>query len=242
MWKKLWVIVSAVLGCASAQAQIPVTDMLSIQQQIQQVVAWGQQLTAMQSQLTQQQQMYQSMNGSRGMGQLFNDPSLKNTLPTNWQQVYDAIKNGGYAGLTGNAKTIRDSNAIYNCAGRTGSQAGTQSAQSVSTLCQGGLNRAAQDEAFAQDAYAASQSRLDNIQNLMGQINESSDPKAIADLQARIQAEQAMIQNEQTKLQMFKMLADAKHEQMNQQKYETSMKDFQNPSAARDGSLSPVQF
>ncbi|MFK3907433.1 type IV secretion system protein [Pseudomonas monteilii] len=43
----------------------------------------------------------------------------------------------------------------------------------------------------------------------MGQINQTQDPKWIAGLQGPIAAEQAMIQKEQTKLQMFQMVAEA---------------------------------
>jgi type IV secretion system protein VirB5 len=43
----------------------------------------------------------------------------------------------------------------------------------------------------------------------MSRINATQDPKAIAELQGRIAIEQAKIQNEQTKLQMFQMVAQA---------------------------------
>lgn len=200
-----------------AYAQIPVTDAASLVQQIQQVAAWGQQIQGMKDQLTQQQQLFSSMNGTRGIGQLLNNPALKNTLPANWQQVYGAIQSGGYAGLTGSAKAIRDANAIYQC------QSG--SADSIAR-CNRDLNKTAQDKAFANDAYGAAQLRLDNIQALMGQIDNATDAKQIQDLQVRMQAEQAMIQNEQTKLTMFKMMADAEDKLIAQQKREQDMKDY----------------
>jgi type IV secretion system protein VirB5 len=67
-------------------------------------------------------------------------------------------------------------------------------------------------------AYQASIQRLNNIQGLMGQINSSTDPKAIADLQARIQGEQAAIQNEQTKVQLMAMLQKSEDGLIEQQK------------------------
>ena len=202
------------IGTAKTYAQIPVIDATSIKQQIEQVAAWGKQISAMKDQLTQAQKLHDALNGTRGIGMLLNDPTLKNALPANWQQVYSAIQSNGYKGLTGSAKAIRDSNMIYNCEGQTGA---------AYALCQRDLNQSAQDEAYAQEAYMAAQKRLDNIQNLMGQINSATDAKTIADLQARMQAEQAMIQNEQTKLQMFKMIADAKRAQIDQQKREADV-------------------
>ena len=69
--------------------------------------------------------------------------------------------------------------------------------------------KGAQDKGFALDAYDAAKSRVNQIDQLMAKINDTSDPKAIAELQARIAAEQANIQNEQTKLQMYSMVAAA---------------------------------
>lgn len=203
----------------NAHAQIPVTDVASLTQQIQQVAAWAQQIQGMKDQLTQQQQLFNSMNGARGIGQLLNNPELKNALPADWQKVYSSIQSGGYAGLTGAAKVIRDANAIYDC--NTG-------APGTVARCNRELNKVAQDKAFASDAYAAAQRRLDNIQALMGQIDNTSDAKQIFELQARMQAENAMIQNEQTKLIMFKMMADSEDKLIAQQKREQDMKDMSN--------------
>ena len=69
--------------------------------------------------------------------------------------------------------------------------------------------KGAQDKGFALDAYNAAKSRINQIDQLMQKINQTQDPKAIAELQARIGAEQANIQNEQTKLQMYSMVAAA---------------------------------
>ena len=76
---KKWMLAFVVwFGLVSgAHAQIPVTDVASLTQQIQQVVSWGQQLQQMKSQLQQQQQMYQSMSGGRGLGSLLNNPTLR---------------------------------------------------------------------------------------------------------------------------------------------------------------------
>lgn len=231
---KNWIggVVLLVTTC-SVSAQIPVTDVASLTQQMQQVVSWGQQLQQMKSQIDQQKQQFEALSGSRGLGSLLNNPLLKNALPQDWQKVYSAVQNGGYKGLTGAAKAIRDANKIYDCSNLAGS---------TQALCEREAVKSAQDKAFAQNAYDSAQARLDNIQNLMGEINNTQDPKAIAEMQARMQAEQAMIQNEQTKLAMFNMLVEAERGLIEQQKRETSMRDLQRPSKARDGSLKAVQF
>jgi len=43
----------------------------------------------------------------------------------------------------------------------------------------------------------------------MQQIDATQDPKGIAELQARIQSESTLVSNEMTRLQLFRMLADA---------------------------------
>ena len=75
---------------------------------------------------------------------------------------------------------------------------------------------------MALKTYDGAQSRLDNINTLISKINTSTDPKAIQDLQARIGAEQALVSNESTKLQMVSQLSrseeklvDEKRKQMN---------------------------
>jgi type IV secretion system protein VirB5 len=60
-----------------------------------------------------------------------------------------------------------------------------------------------------QQAYATSSSRFASIQQLIGAIPTATDQKGILELQARIQAEQGMLQNEQTKLQVLFQLVQA---------------------------------
>lgn len=232
--KKLIALVAFLLlgGWTPAHAQIPVTDVMSLTQQIQQVAAWGQQIEAMRNQITNQQQLYGSLNGSRGIGQLLNNPALRDTLPANWQQVYASVMSGGYAGLTGPAKSIRDTNAIYQCPSTL--------PQDQLQRCYREMNKTAQDKAFANDAYAASQKRLDNIQALMGQIDNASDQKTILDLQARIQSEQAMVQNEQTKLQMFKMMSEAEDKLIAQQKHEQDLVDISRTGRSANSWKPPI--
>ncbi|WP_167792551.1 type IV secretion system protein [Photobacterium damselae] len=82
----------------------------------------------------------------------------------------------------------------------------------------------AQDQAFAQAAYSKSQERVSQIEGLMQEINRTRDPKAIAEINGRIQAEQALIQNEQTKLSLYQASAEAEERILKQQEDESAMK------------------
>ena len=88
----------------------------------------------------------------------------------------------------------------------------------------GGFRPHAPDKGFALDAYEKAKSRINQIDQLMSKINDTSDPKAIAELQGRIAAEQANIQNEQTKLQMYQMVAAAEDRVQQQRQKEINAK------------------
>ncbi len=226
----LILLISSVTG-VKAQG-VPVIDAMSVANGIEQIVWWGKQLDAMKNQIENQQRLYSSMNGARGFGRLLNDPALRDYIPGNWQGVYEQIQSGGFNGLTGAARAIRNANAIYECGGKVGP---------ALKLCERELAKAAQDKAYAQQAYDSAKTRIDQIQGLIEQIDSTTDSKTIQELNARIAGENAMLQNEQTKLTLFKMLSEAEEKLISQQKRETSMKD-----AAKRGSVSsgmtPLSF
>lgn len=153
-------------------------------------------------QIDQMKQQYQSITGSRGMGGIMDNPALRDYLPQDWQQVYDSVRDGGYAGLTGRGKQVYAANKTFDSCSFINSR-------DVQRACEARAVKPSQDKAVALDAYDAAKSRLSQIDGLMSRINATQDPKAVAELQGRIAIEQAKIQNEQTKLQMFQMVAQA---------------------------------
>jgi type IV secretion system protein VirB5 len=189
---------------------IPVFDAASVVQAITAV-------QELKSQVEQQKQLYSALNGNRGMGTLLNNPALRNYLPDDWRQVYDTLNRGDVAGLTGTAAQIRKANQIFDCAK-------VQNAQDK-LLCNRSAGLSAAQKSFGLNAYDQSTKRMDQIESLMKQINQTSDAKSIAELNARLQAENAMIQNEQIKLQMFSELSRAEENLLKQQQREQAMAD-----------------
>ncbi|MGC3292830.1 type IV secretion system protein, partial [Pseudomonas aeruginosa] len=57
--------------------------------------------------------------------------------------------------------------------------------------CEAQAEKPSQDKAVALDAFDAAKSRLQQNDGLMNRINQTQDPKAIAELQGRIAIEQA---------------------------------------------------
>lgn len=205
---------TAMLSANSFAAGIPVFDAANVMQAITSV----QQLKA---QLEQQKQIYQAMNGSRGMGNLLNDPALRSYLPTDWQKVYDQMAKGNMEGLTGSALEIRKANQVFDC----------EKLQDASSRyqCEVQAGKVVQDKAFGMAAYEQSVRRVNQIEALMRRINETSDAKAIAELNARLQAENALIQNEQIKLQMFQYLSQAEDKAIEQRKRERTLELMKQP-------------
>lgn len=199
---------------SSAHAGIPVIDGANLAQSIQQVLAWAQQYQQMAEQIQQAQQQlqqlettYQSMTGSRGLGSLLNNPGLPQYLPDEWKTVYQSASGGGYSGISGALSQILADEQLV------GSVAAIEQ-----QIMQRSREAAATDKAIGLRAYDGAKARLTQIEVLMGQINGTSDPKAIAELQARIQAEQAAINNEATKLQMIAMLQQAEQRLIDEQR------------------------
>lgn len=185
---------------------------------IEDIAKYIEQIEQMKSQLTQMQQQYQALTGSRNLGEILNNPALKDYLPADWQDVYSKVASGGYKGLTGSAAAIRDANALFDtCAKKAGSD---------KTLCERAASKAAQDKAFAIESFDKAKSRWDQIAGLMRQINSTTDPKSIAELQARITAETAAVQNEQTKMQLYAMTAQAEDRLIQQQRREANAKTW----------------
>lgn len=227
----------------SAFAGIPVIDGVQISEhrmaQIEKMAKWVEQHAQMAMQIANQVEQIEqlkreleSMTGSRALGRIMNDPALKNYLPDGWEDAYNAVKDGGYGGLSGTAEAIYDANRIFDsCAFINDDE--------ERLVCEARAVKPSQDKGFALDAYDMAIDRISQIEDLMGEINNTTDPKSIAELQARIGAEQANIQNEQAKLQLYMMVTEADKELQLQRK-----REIQAAIWAREGGteIAPLSF
>lgn len=202
----------------SAQAQIPTTDVANLLQQ-------AQQLTQLKQQYDQMKQQYESFSGSRGMGNLLGNMELRKYLPAEWQTVYDNASYGNYGGASGAVRAARDANKVLSDADRaklTPQQRAELDRQ---------RNQSAVGMGMTQEAYKQSSNRIDQLGQLVSRINTASDPKAIMDLQARIQAEQTFLQNENIKLQLMGQMQLAEQRMNEQRSRERFMKTSGNSGA-----------
>ena len=164
-------------------------------------------------QLNELQATYRALNGVRGFGGRLYDPALRQYLPPEWTKVYDQAMSGGHAGISGPLEAIRSAERL-----------GGSISDAQASISARSRNAAMTDKAVGLRAFDGARARLGQIEQLMGQINLTRDPKGIAELQARIAVEQAAVQNETTKLQLVTMLQRAEERLIEQQKSDLSQR------------------
>jgi len=182
---------------SAAHAQVAVIDVASLTQLISEMQTLEQQLATARSQLASAQSQYQAITGSRGMGQLLAG-TPRNYLPTDWSSLLRALQgSGSYPALAADLQSALRAAAVLSA----------QQLSALSPAAGAQLSAARQAVALLQsvshEALANSSDRFAEIQQLIDAIAGARDQKAILELQARIAAEQGMLQNEHTKLQML---------------------------------------
>ena len=224
--KRALPMMACLVGLAVAppsNAQWAVVDVGAITQLIQEISYWKQQIQAMSSQLNQLQSTYNAMTGNRGMQNLLPiTPQTRNYLPTNWQGLIATLNglSGSYGALSAQLNSTLSANAIL-----TPAQLSRLSPQEQAQL-QSSRNSAALMQATSQQALQASSQRFTSLQQLINAIPTATDQKGALDLQARIAAEQVMLQNEQTKIQTLNQALQADERARQQRAQELSISNL----------------
>jgi type IV secretion system protein VirB5 len=200
----------ALSGTRPANAQWAVVDVGAIAQLMQEVKQMEQAVQTAQNQLNQAQQTYQSTTGGRGM-ELLLSGTVRNYLPSSWAQMSTALAGPIQATVNANAVLTTQQWAALSPA-----------EQQQMTAARG---NAALLQVAAQQAYATTSNRFASVQQLIGAIPTATDQKGILDLQARIAAEQGMLQNDQTKLQVLFQLVQAQELARRQRTHEQAIAD-----------------
>jgi len=188
----------------AARAQFAVIDVAAVTQLVTEVQNLEQTLTVARQHLSEAETELSSMRGDRGMEQLLAGTN-RNYLPGDWGQLTAALNDtsSAYAALSTGIQQALGEDAVL-----TAQQVATLSPDSQQQLA---ANRrtAALLQAVSRQALANASGRFADLQQLITSIGTARDQKGILDLTARIGAEQAMLQNEQTKLLMLVAAAQA---------------------------------
>ena len=187
------------LGGSAAHAQLAVYDAASYAKLIQQATTAVSQLNELKAQVTQGQQLFSSLNDASGVSKIagaLGVPSLRSFLPDT--SAFTAAAKGDFTALGAigvKADAIRSANRLYTAPADDPLGADLGAAG----------QRAARDLALGQSVTDAGAQRLEGLKDLQAAIDTAPNARAVMDLQARATTEQAMIANDQMRLQGIAM-------------------------------------
>jgi type IV secretion system protein VirB5 len=224
MTSRLLGLALATIGLCIAgpvHAAMAVIDVSAIRQLVQQVTTLRQQLTVARDQLHEAQQLYASTTGGRGMERLLAGET-RNYLPPDWRAMADVLdgRSASYGALA------TDLQALMRDAAVLGPGEVARLPVSLQARIDAARRSAGLDRLLARQALEATSGRFARLDGLIAAIGTASDPKAVMDLQARIQAEQAMLVNEQTKLAVLFQAAAAERQALELQARERAVRDL----------------
>ncbi|MFG1298022.1 P-type DNA transfer protein VirB5 [Xanthobacter sp. V13C-7B] len=201
---RIFLLTAAILGvpCTAGAQGIPVFDTTSIAKQVEQIAQLKSQLDTLKDQLTQDQKLYDSMNGLTNMSDVasaLNDPEVRNALPSNFSDVEGLLNGNGSGSLGSSAQRYLDANSTYQ------PSANDYYAQELAKV----QRRNAGELSVGERMYQTAAKRVDGLEELRKKISKSSDQKEVAALSARIQSESALLQNDMLRMQALKMVSDA---------------------------------
>jgi len=235
--KSVVLAVTTIVISNIVQAQIPVTvttDLPAIINQVQTMGQWAEQLLRMNKQFNQLKQTHNAMQGIRGMAQIANNPLSRKYLPSDYQSTLSLMnKTSSAANSVNSAANYGSLSSKMNALKRAAKLLDDDQLKGIgqnsnpAKLLASQQNQNATNRAIAETGYEQTSERTSNIQTLMDKVDDAPDAKDIADLSARIQAENAMLANEQSKLQTTAHLAAAQDQILNQQRSEISIRASQ---------------
>lgn len=182
----------AVSATTSAYASgIPVVDGAAIADRAikhaESIAKYVEQISVLKNQLDSQRRQLESLTGTRNLGDILNNPAIRQALPEDARRILRA----------GNA-TSGDFGEILKRIEREERLTGNYETDRKN-LDQRADNLALHSQALMEQTQKAMTARMTQVNSLQSQINQTQDPKAIADLQARLLVEQANIQVDQSR-------------------------------------------
>jgi type IV secretion system protein VirB5 len=208
---------ACILAANSAHAQFAVIDASSITQLMAQARILQSQLMTAENLLAQARNAFASTTGNRGMERLLYG-TQRNYLPTDWTSLQSAMQGGGtYGALSSTVAATLSADSILS----TQQLAGLPG--DVRQLLDSSRRLTALHQGLARVALANSSGRFSSLQQLINALPAAADQKGSLDLQARVAAENSMLQNEQTKLQTLYQLVQAEERANEQQLRERAL-------------------
>ncbi len=200
------------LSAGAAQAQMVVHDPTNYVKILQQAQTALDQLNELKTEVLQGKQLFDSFNTASGVGELAAElglPNLREVIPD--VSKLTTIGGGGDLAALGaigeRAGVIRDAQRLFSFDAATPRGAEFEAAG----------QRIARDLALGEAVSTAGAERLQGLKAINAAIDSAPNARAVLDLQARAAAEQAMIANDQMRLQGIAM-AQAAEDRLQRQR------------------------
>lgn len=162
------------------------------------------QLRVAQDQLNQAKQLYDSFNkrtNANDIGALLNTPQFRKVLPQQFSDIERLVAGQGGGNFADAMNQYLSQNRTY--AGNNGN-----------SYYQSELDRIARQtgakHSMGQAVYDTASQRVDALEELRTRISSATDVKETLDLSARLQAEQALLQNDVLRMQGLAMIQQAR--------------------------------
>jgi len=203
-------IMAAVLSASPATAQV-VFDPSVFARQLDQLIEMKKQVDTLTSQLqvardqlSEAKRLYDSVNkltNANDIGALLNTPQFRKVLPQQFSEIEKLVDGQGSGSFASAIDTYLSQNRAY-----TG--------KSANSYYQSELDRIAREtgakHSLGQAVYDTASQRIDALEELRRRISSASDAKEVLDLSARLQAEQALLQNDVLRMQGLAMIQQAR--------------------------------
>jgi type IV secretion system protein VirB5 len=199
------------LSAGTAQAQMVVHDPTNYAKILQQAQTALDQLNELKTEVLQGKQLFDSLNTASGVGDIAAElglPNLREVIPD--VSKLTTISGGDLSALGAigeRAGAIRDAQRLFSFDAATPRGAEFEAAG----------QRIARDLALGEAVSTAGAERLQGLKAINAAIDSAPNARAVLDLQARAAAEQAMIANDQMRLQGIAM-AQAAEDRLQRQR------------------------
>ncbi|MBJ7407559.1 MAG: P-type DNA transfer protein VirB5 [Bradyrhizobium sp.] len=172
------------------------------------------QLKVAQEQLNQAKHLYDSFNkrtNANDIGALLNTPQFRKVLPQQFSDIERLVAGHGGGNFADAMNQYLSQNRAY--AGNSGN-----------SYYESELDRIARQtgakHSMGQAVYDTASQRIDALEELRTRISSATDVKETLDLSARLQAEQALLQNDVLRMQGLAMIQQARTDMDGQREHE----------------------
>ncbi|NQV85866.1 MAG: hypothetical protein HQ492_02185 [Woeseiaceae bacterium] len=206
--KRLTLVLLFVLSPLPAAAQIPVTDIANFTQQILQYAQMGLEYERQLEELTEARNQVGAITGNYSHGELLNGGAERDDrryTPTTWRDTLRILEAGGLPGSVADVRRIvGEHTASFAIIGADDYNQLNPNAPNAKAFQQRRDTNLV-TMAIAETSFGSTQTRMAHYETFMGQIEAADNVKSIADLSARIAAENGTSLAELIRLQSVQL-------------------------------------